>query len=79
MSKLSAEELSAVLGQTGIEVGEQYRHVKSGGEYVVLCASFDVATQRPVIVYAPQDPKLLGYSVTFTRDAEDFRRKFVRI
>lgn len=51
-----------------------WRHVATGGEYVILAEALEEATQRPVTVY-----RSLGTGITWTRPRDEFNARFERL
>lgn len=47
--------------------GEVWKHVKTGGRYMVICMALEEATETPVVVY-----RGLENGGTWTRPAREF-------
>jgi hypothetical protein len=47
--------------------GDYYRHVKSGGNYTVICVALEEATEKPVVIYQSQQDHRI-----WSRPMEDF-------
>lgn len=51
-----------------VRAGQTWRHVKSGGKYIVVAVALEEATLTPVVVYRGHD------DVVWTRPLDEFLR-----
>ena len=71
----SIKEIADMIYGSGVVVGDDYIHNKTGDRYIAITVSVMEADLSLVVVYAPTDHNL-GYSVTFVRPVAEFLEKF---
>lgn len=61
-----------ILEDLGVEPGETWQHVASGGRYFVVTTALREDDHEPVVVYQPSD----GEGPVWVRPAAEFTKRF---
>jgi hypothetical protein len=75
--KKTPEELAQILytRAAGLRPGDMYQHEK-GGIYILLSTTLREEDLEVLAIYSPVSAVEMGYSISFARPVDEFRRKF---